>query len=43
MLHPKYVSEVVNLGDGDENGADETVDSDGEVIGFENLASLNNS
>ena len=37
----KYVSEVVNLGDGDDdNKAEEVVDSDGEVIGFENLVNF---
>ena len=37
----KYVSEVVNLGDGDDdNAAEEVVDSDGEVIGFENLVNF---
>ena len=35
----KYVSEVVNLGDGDDE-AEELVDSDGEVIGFENLVNV---
>ena len=35
---PKYVAEVVNPGEGDDdNAAEEVVDSDGEVIGFENL------
>ena len=40
----KYVGDVVNPGDGDDDGAaEEVVDSDGEVIGFENLVSVSST